>query len=106
MGYAIFTNLLASTKFPAHSVDCDRRSSATFARGSLVGFRIRCRPGFGLFRSHPLPPVDPAVVDPAVPGGPGQVPLFQKGVLQRLLMRLRPSHLPPTDLFLSKSPIP
>ena len=68
MSYASFTNLPASAKFPAHSVDVGRAVPARVGRGRLAAllvtgssYRIPARCRCGLFRSRALSSVDPAV---------------------------------------------
>jgi hypothetical protein len=82
MGYAFFTNLPASTQFPAHSVDGGRAVSASVGMGRLIALLVMAATEFvaiavsAYFAAVVLSPVDPAVL-----ARPGQVPLIPKGVL-------------------------
>jgi len=82
MGYVFFTDLLASTKFPVHSVDAPAPA--------------KCIP-----EALPLAALDSARFIGQLQSSSSDAtpaPLFQEG---GLLMRLDLLHLPLTDLFLS-----
>ena len=84
MGYVFFTDLLASTKFPVHSVD------------AYSPARAKCIP-----EARPLAALDSARFIGQLQSSSSDAtpaPSFQEG---GLLMRLDLLHLPLTDLFLS-----
>ncbi|WP_271577713.1 hypothetical protein [Bradyrhizobium sp. CCBAU 11361] len=85
MGYAFFTDLLASTRFPVHSVDVSSPA------------RAKCIP-----EALPLATLDSARFIGQLQASSSDAPpapLFQEG---GILMRLDLLHLPLTDLFLRR----